>query len=1000
MKKQFSFLVYLYGACFLFGACGGGTPPPPVTTRFSVSSSAANATAGTAFNITVSAVDNSGSIVGNYAGTVHFTSSDPQAALPSDSALTNGMGSFPVTMKTAGSQTITATSGSISGSSSAIAVAAGAAAKLAVAAPGAAPVAGTAFNITVSAVDGFNNVATGYSGTVQFSSTDPQATLPGLSQLTKGTGSFAVTLKTAGNQTVSATETANVLAAGTSNVATVSPAATDHFNVTGPPTASMGVSATIQVNPTDSFGNIVSSYSGTVHFSSTDTKAALPADAPLVVPFTVYTVTFNTAGTQTVTVTDTAKSTITGKTGSVNVVSNAATHFSVNGPSDAPTRQTFNFTVSALDVANNVSLIYNGTVHFSSTDSKAMLPANSTLTAGTANFSATMETTGTQTLTATDTAAASLNGASTINVTAAPALTITSSAPPDGTYNVVYGQVVRKTVTVECRRVFPGQVSCVPCGPGTSIACTGPTCNLQFSFTPCHTTQTRLVFQGFTFTATGGIGALTWSASSLPPGLTVDPPTGEILGTPTSPGTYNISATVTDSGLPPVQTTANYSMKIALPAAPVVNTTPAPPPGVVNQPYNYTFTASGAAPLTWSETGALPNGLAFNNNTGQLSGTPTAVGSFPITVTATDQFKQASAGANFTIVVSQHGFVPAGNMTTPRDLHTATLLGTAASSKVLLAGGHLDSVNLLSSAELFDSATGSLTATGSMTIPRAAHSATLLTSGKVLIAGGQSGSPATVIATAELYDPTAGTFAATGSMKTARYGHAAIPLGNGSKVLLIGGADSTGKALGSAEIFDSSTGTFSATGSMHAARTAFTATLLANGKVLVAGGIDANATHLSSAELFDPSNGTFTVVPGIMTVTRASHTATLLSDAAGTVLIAGGVDDSGNARNTAELFNPAIGSFSATSNMGTAHSSHSATLLPDGTVLIAGGTDSSGSVTASAEVFNLTAGSFAPTGSLVTARERHTATLLNDGRLLVTGGSSGTSALGSAELYQ
>jgi galactose oxidase-like protein/dockerin type I repeat protein len=182
---------------------------------------------------------------------------------------------------------------------------------------------------------------------------------------------------------------------------------------------------------------------------------------------------------------------------------------------------------------------------------------------------------------------------------------------------------------------------------------------------------------------------------------------------------------------------------------------------------------------------------------------------------------------------------------------------------------------------------------------------------------------------AELYNPVAGTWTATGSLGTARFDHTATLLSSG-KVLVAAGTDSDFRALRSAELYDPASGTWTATGSLGVARGRQTATLLPNGKVLVAGG----ANGLSSAELYDAASGTWTAT-GNMGTARFDHTATLLSN--GNVLVAAGYNFNDGYLSNAELYDSASGTWSATGSLDTARAEHTAALLPNGKVLVAGG---------------------------------------------------------------
>ncbi|WP_338867858.1 kelch repeat-containing protein [Myxococcus stipitatus] len=218
--------------------------------------------------------------------------------------------------------------------------------------------------------------------------------------------------------------------------------------------------------------------------------------------------------------------------------------------------------------------------------------------------------------------------------------------------------------------------------------------------------------------------------------------------------------------------------------------------------------------------------------------------------------------------------------------HSATLLK---SGKVLVAGGS-DATGALASAELYDPATGTWERTGAMGSGRVAHTATLLPSGRVLVAGGASTvvDPRVVLETAEVYDPQTGKWASTGKMAFTRDSHTATLLPTG-KVLVAAGYSRTGQVgtLRSAELYDPVTEKWTAAESLTENRRNHTATLLPSGKVLVAGGFGGfeDRFYLSPCELFDPATGRWELTTGLLTP-REFATATLLP--LGKVLVTGG----------------------------------------------------------------------------------------------------------------
>ncbi|MGA8142841.1 MAG: Ig-like domain-containing protein [Candidatus Acidiferrales bacterium] len=209
-----------------------------------------------------------------------------------------------------------------------------------------------------------------------------------------------------------------------------------HFSVTAPATATAGSSFNFTLTALDASNATVTGYSGTVHFTSSDVQAVLPANSTLTNGTGTFSATLRTNGGQTITATDTVTMSITGISGTITVSPPPTTHFSVSAPAAATTGTAFNITVTALTASNATATGYAGTVHFSSTDGNAALPANSTLTNGVGTFPATLNTVGSQTITATDTVTLSITGVSgaiTVGTVAAPQLMVQTAGTGSGT---------------------------------------------------------------------------------------------------------------------------------------------------------------------------------------------------------------------------------------------------------------------------------------------------------------------------------------------------------------------------------------------------------------------------------------------------------------------------------------------------------------------------------------------------------------------------------------
>jgi hypothetical protein len=886
----------------------------------------------------------------------------------------------------------------------------------------AAPIAGTAFNFAVTALDASNNTVSTYAGTVHFSSSDAKAVLPANSTLTNGSGTFSAMLKTSGNQTITATDTAMPSITSPPGSTAVSPAAAYQFSVTAPANVIAGAAFNLTVTALDQFSNTATTYSGFVHFTSSNMQATLPADSMLTNGTASFSVILKTATNQTITVTDTSSASITATSSSISVSPGALTHFSVTAPVGTLSGTSLSFAVTALDVANNVLPAYSGTVHFTSTDAAAKLPADSSLTNGIATFSATLMTAGTQTITARD--QASITGISNIISVSGPATHFSVRAP----VTAFTGRTIAFTVT-------PMDASNNPA--------------------PVYSGNVR-------FSSTDGLAVL---------------PAGTLLtGTPSFFVTFNTTGnqfiTVSDLGTSTITGTSNAIVVKSPP--PLAITSGQPPDGILNLPYGgsqlslschnnilsgFQLEASGGQAgrlgqsYSWVGT-SLPPGLKIEKITfvgppgpscfygivWLIDGNPTATGPYTFSVSVTDvENPPVTVSATYTINIRDPG-IPNVNATPPPPIGTLNspydFTFTAAGGILPLTWSELGApppgfLPLSSGGVLsgIPTATGSFPITvqaqgsdgrssaphnfsiqvlangfkptGSLATARELHTATALGNELVLVTGGVN--TTSFPTTAELFNPAKAGFSTTqGGMSAVRVSPSANLLQSG-KVLVAGGKDAVGNSAATAEIFDPTTATFaSTTGNMQTARVYHTATVLLDGTVLLTGGLDATGNPTATAEMFDPATKTFSSV-GNMNSVRFLHAATLL--AGGQVLVTGGLNV-GTVFDTAELYDPVSKTFTLTGNMTVARAGHTVTALSNGKILVTGGASQfGGNSLSSAELFDPATGTFTATANMVTARSLHTATLRNDGTVLLAGGDtyfySGFSGrtLSAAELF-
>lgn len=484
--------------------------------------------------------------------------------------------------------------------------------------------------------------------------------------------------------------------------------------------------------------------------------------------------------------------------------------------------------------------------------------------------------------------------------------------------------------------------------------------------------------------SSGGGRATSYGVSpDLPRGLQLDSGGGVISGTPLE--TADDSWLVTASNAAGSTTTV-LKIRVNPPPAPVFYLQPLDQ--VASPDTEVTFSAGARGwdpyPLTlryqWHR-----SGVAIEGATSSTLTTSVACGDQNSTYscTITDEFGSATTSRE--AAVRFEGFTHVARAAVARAFHTATLLP---SGSVLVAGGStLHGTDTTQTAELYDPVAHAWVTTGSLVEPRFKHTATLLSSGKVLVAGGGN---RTTLATSEIYDPGTGKWSAAAPLAEPRRCHTATLLPSG-KVLVVGGGsvvDSHIAPLSSCEVYDPQAGVWSAASSMSTPRCGHSATLLSSGVVLVIGGM---STSSVAAEIYDPRTDTWSAAESLA-VPRLGGTATLL--ASGSVLVAGGVSSDGFLQ-SAELYVEEAGASVVTGSLLEARNEQAATLLPDDRVLVAGGRIGLAFLsTLTAEVYDPSSELWSYTGRMHVRRFRHTGTLLPSGDVLVAGG-----VLGGANTY-
>ncbi|HTL97209.1 MAG TPA: hypothetical protein VL181_00260 [Holophagaceae bacterium] len=590
-----------------------------------------------------------------------------------------------------------------------------------------------------------------------------------------------------------------------------------------------------------------------------------------------------------------------------------------------------------------------------------------------------------------------LGTGATLNLSAA----VTGAADPSVTWSADGGSVLPTgastatftapatpgTYTVTATSVADGSATgtCVATVTATGFAINPTTLSLAPSATQAFTA----VYNGAPTTA------VTWAFTE---GATAGTFIGNLYTAGSTVGTYHLTATYTPTG-----DTATALVTVASAVSVAIYGSPNPAsitsldaatfysgvsPSGIDPSVTWTVQegAGSVVPVAWYDALLVPSGAATYHVIATSVADPSQSATLTVNVAS------PPAGPAFAAVAS--------TPVSTRVFHQAV---TLSDGRILLVGGIVGQGGAgANTPELFDPATSTFTSLANdLPASRPNARATALDATHVLVTGGDEAYD-TAFTSALVVDVGAGTVTpTTGDMGSNRRSHGQLLLSTGpnaGKVLVVGGYNGPppygpsgqgAQAWATAELFDPATGTFAPLGAaMNVARGDFSMAELADHRVLIAGGYNYTDGYLASAEIYDPVANTFTLTTGSMASSRIEASATLLQD--GTVLIAGGY--SGGALSGAEIFSPAAGgSFQPTTGpLQYARNKQTATRLANGKVLLTGGDGGSYIVLGSAELYDPAAGTFSFAGGLDQPRSGASATLLGSGplsgKVLIVGG--------------